>query len=211
MSLVLVYPDQKIPRFFAQSPLTQQECNEKILQIFVEDFHSTFEAAPSSAEMKSTVTLDHVGGAFQGGGSYTVIIRSRGHMPMVGQYRKPGGCIDPVVLKDAVACYKNWVPEARFYELEEGQVTISPYAGTSFALQRLEYSLEQKLNSIGDFARFIACGWYNSRDSSQLVLNEIHHRLSIWRNWNLSDRISAVIDDVCANLGTFPLCLANSI
>ena len=201
MPLVLVYPDQIIPRFFAQSPLTQEECNEKILEIFVEDLRSTFGAAGSAAELKSTITLDHVGGTFQGGGSYTVIIRSCGHMPMVGQYRKPDGRTDPVVLKDAVASYKNWVPESKVYELEEGQITLSPYLGTSFALQCLEYSLEQKLNSIGDFARFIASGLINSRESSQLALKEIHDSLSTWRSWNLSQSISAVIDKICASLG----------
>ena len=38
--VVSIYPDQQIPRFFEQSPLTQDDCNRMILDVFIEEFRS---------------------------------------------------------------------------------------------------------------------------------------------------------------------------
>jgi hypothetical protein len=201
MSVVFVYPDQQIPRYFEQSPLTQDECNEKILDVFVKDFRSKFDHELSDYEVRSTIHLDHGEGSFQGCFSYTVIVRS-GDIQMVAQYRKNGDRIDPHVLKEAVACYGHWVPNPKCYDDAAGQLTISPYAGVSYARQSHEYSFEQKLNSINDFARFIASGCFNARESSPVVVQNIQQQLSIWATWKLNENISAVIQDAYANSGT---------
>jgi hypothetical protein len=201
MSAVFVYPDQQIPRYFEQSPLTQDECNEKILDVFVKDFRSKFDPQLSADEVRSTIHLDHGKGSFQGCFSYTVIIRSGG-IQMVAQYRKTGDRIDADLLKEAVACYGHWVPNPKFYDDVAGQLTISPYAGVSYARQSHEYSFEQKLNSINDFARFIASGCFNPREPSPVAVQKIQQQLSIWATWKLNENISAVIQDACANSGT---------
>jgi hypothetical protein len=191
MSTVFVYPDQQIPRYFEQSPLTRDECNEKIIDIFVEDFRSKFDPGLSHAEVRYSINLDHGKGSFQGCFSYTVTIRSSA-IKMVAQYRKDDDRIDPHVLEEAVACYGHWVLTPKFYDDAVGQIIISPYVGVSYARQSREYSLEQKLNSIKDFARFIAPGRFNTQEPSPLAVQNIQQQLSIWAMWKLNENISEI-------------------
>jgi hypothetical protein len=201
MSVVFVYPDQQIPRYFEQSPLSQDECNELILDVFVKEFRSKFDPELSDGEVKSAIHLDHGKGSFQGCFSYTVIIRSV-DIQMVAQFRKHCDRVDPHLWGEASACYRDWVPKTKFYDDAAGQLTISPYAGVSYARQSHEYSFEQKLNSIDDFARFIASGCFNARESSPLEVRKIQQQLSIWATWKLNESISSVIQDASANSGT---------
>jgi hypothetical protein len=201
MSVVFVYPDQQIPRYFEQSHLSQDECNELILDVFVREFRSKFDPELSDSQVKSAIHLDHGKGSFQGCFSYTVIIRSV-DIQMVAQFRKHCDRVDAHLWGEALACYRDWVPETKFYDDTAGQLTISPYAGVSYARQSHEYSFEQKLNSINDFARFIASGCFNARESSLLEVERIQQQLSIWATWKLNESISAVIQDASANSGT---------
>lgn len=201
MSVVFVYPDQQIPRYFEQSPLTQDECNKLILDLFVKEFRSNCDPELSDGEVKSTIHLDHGKGSFQGCFSYTVVIRSA-DIQMVVQFRNHCDRVDPLLWEGASACYGDWVPKTKFYDDAAGQLTISPYAGVSYARQSHEYSFEQRINSINDFARFIAFGCFNARESSLLEVQKIQQRLSIWATWTLNESISAVIQDASAHSGT---------
>jgi hypothetical protein len=107
MSVVFVYPDQQIPRYFEQSPLTQNECNELILHFFIKEFRSKFDPELSDDEVKSIIHLDHGKGSFQGCFSYTVIIRSV-DIQMVAQFRKLCDRVDPHLWEEeASACYRD--------------------------------------------------------------------------------------------------------
>jgi len=200
MAVVFVYPDQQIPRYFKESPLTQAECNEKILALFLKEFRLKFAPDLSDDKIRSTISLDQGQGSFQGCFSYTVVIRS-GDIQMVAQYRKPGDRVDPLILDEAVACYGHWVPKPKFYEDAEGQLSLAPYAGASYARQSREYSFQQKLNSVHDFARFCASGCFHSKEPSLVVVQTIQDQLEIWAAWKLNDQISAVIREVCARSG----------
>jgi hypothetical protein len=207
MSVNFVYPDQQIPLYFKQSPLTQVECNEKILDIFLEEFRSTFDKGLSDSEIRSSIFIDHGKGSFQGCYSYTISIQS-GALHMIGQYHKASDRIDPSITENAVASYKHWVPVQRFFEDPEWQITISAYAGVSYARQEHQYSFEQKLHSISDFGRFIALGCFATQDSSP-ALQPIHERLSAWATWNLSEKISTVIKVAISELCIFQCGMGN--
>jgi hypothetical protein len=208
MSVNFVYPDQQIPLYFKQSPLTQVECNEKILNIFLEEFCSTFDKGLSDSEIRPSIFIDHGEGSFQGCYSYTVSIRS-GPLHMIGQYRKASDRIDPHIIENAVAGYKHWVLVQKFFEDPEWQITISPYAGVSYARQDQQYSFEHKLNSITDFGRFIALGCFAAQDSSPVALQHIYERLSMWANWSLSEKISTVIKITFSELCIFQCGMCN--
>jgi hypothetical protein len=98
-----LYNDTRIAQYFADSPLSEQEVRELILDLV----KHTSPAPPSSEITK--IHLDPTQGSLQGSASYVVTL-TWGKKRLVAQYRKHTHRLDPHTIGVACECYLDWVP-----------------------------------------------------------------------------------------------------
>jgi len=177
--ITYVYPHQVLERFFADVPLSQDDCNDIIL--------STCQKLYLNGDSESTLSLDPVNGNSQGAFSYTVEV-SIGDRTLVAQFRKPKDAVDRQLIETVQEIYGDFVPRMTFHDVDDLQVpmqlTFSPYAGVAFALQDQNYGFRERRVAVRDYARFIASGWVHSRPCQDKLTGEIQQRLLDIASWD---------------------------
>ena len=173
----LVYPSDILPNFFATSPCTQEECNDKVLEY-------------CGAQHLNDIRLDW-DPECQGCFSYTVIIdakNSENHLvKLVAQFRSPG--------------QELFVPQISI--LNSGlpmQVAITPYAGISVGNQGLNFSEQHHRNAAEDLAEFLTAPYFRPRTPKGEV-DRLVTRLREWSQWKINPRIDAVVKEIVRRSG----------
>jgi hypothetical protein len=187
----LVYPSDILPNFFATSPCTQEECNDKVLEY-------------CGAQHLNDIRLDW-DPERQGCYSYTVFIdakNSENHpVKLVAQFRSPGQELDPAIMAAALESYGDkFVPQISI--LNSGlpmQVAITPYAGISVGNQGLNFN-EHHRNAAEDLAEFLTAPYFRPRTPNGEV-DGLITRLREWSQWKINPRIDAVVKEILRRSG----------
>jgi hypothetical protein len=196
--ITYVYPQEVLPRFFADAPLSQSACDNIILSIC--------KGAYPDASTNEPV-LEPGGGNFQGAFSYSVKV-TIGSKIYVAQFRKPDLQLDREIVKAAQEIYGNFVPKMTFYENFPMQVTFSPYGGVTYALQEHKYGIEERRVAVVDYAKFVARGLSHSKAPEEEVIGKIRARVLDIASWqwggqsSLALKIKRVKDKLGINSST---------
>lgn len=190
-----LYNDTRIAQYFSDSPLSEKEVRELILDLL--ERHTS--AAPPSSEI-TKIHLDPAQGKLQGSASYVVTL-TWGEKRLVAQYRKHIHRLDPPIISMACECYPDWVPRPEIYDYESYQISFSPYVGLSFAVQQRHYTYDQRTNAVYDYAKFVGQGCFKAREPDTLEVQQIQHKLALWATWKLGAKISPIVKYANENSG----------
>ena len=193
--ITYVYPHQILERFFADAPLTQDACNNII--------RSTCQRLYLNGDSESTLSLDPGDGNFQGAFSYTVKV-SIGDRTLIAQFRKPHASIDRQLAETVHEIYGDFVPRMTFHDNLPMQLTFSPYAGVSFAIQEQGYGLQERRVAVRDYAQFIARGLVHSRPCQEESISQIQQRLLDIASWSWDESLRRRIKAIAEASGLTP-------
>ena len=185
-----LYSETCIAEFFAGSLLSADEVHNLILDLLVKDFPSS-EGIPK-------IHVDAEQGNFQGSASYVVLVSS-GENQLVAQYRKHNHRLDSQVMETAYECYGDWVPRAKIYDSKDWQISFSPYAGLSYALQQNSYTYDERANAVRDYATFAAQSCFKAREPDPCEVQDIRQKLATWATWKLIDDVSHIMKEAYIN------------
>jgi hypothetical protein len=190
--ITYVYPDTVLPRFFADAPLTQDACNNIIVTIC----HWT--AWPE--KYKCQPVLEPGDGNFQGALSYSVKVTFRDDI-FVAQFRKPDFYLRRDLIETAREIYGDWVPKMTFHGGFPMQITFSPYAGVTYALQKDKYGNEERRVAVVDYAKFVSRGVFHSNPPQEEVTRKIQARILDIATWKWDESLALKIRKVAESLG----------
>lgn len=191
--ITYVYPHQILERFFADAPLTQDACNNIIL--------STCQKLYLNDDSESSLSLDPGDGNFQGAFSYTVKV-SIGDRTLIAQFRKQHASVDRKLVETVHEIYGDFVPRMTFHDNFPMQLTFSPYAGVSFAIQEQGYGLRERRVAVRDYAQFIARGLVHSRPYQNELNGQIQQRLVNIASWSWDESLRRRIEVIAEASGT---------
>ena len=101
-------------------------------------------------------------------------------------------------METAYECYGDWVPRTKIYDFKDWQISFSPYAGLSYALQQKAYTYDERANVVRDYATFVAWGCFKAREPDPCEVQDIQQKLATWATWELNE-MSHIIKETYTN------------
>jgi hypothetical protein len=124
---------------------------------------------------------------------------------LIAQFRKPHASVDRQLMETVHEIYGDFVPRMTFHHDNLlMQLTFSPYAGVSFAIQEQGYGLQERRVAVRDYAQFIARGLVHSRPCQEELKGQIQQRLRDIASWSWDERLKHRMQAISKASGTTP-------